>query len=1099
MAVTTVAQFAAELKSSVSTVLEQLQHAGVSKGSDLDPLTEADKERLLAYLRTSHGTVGGDRKKITLTKKSTSEIKQADASGKARTIQVEVRKKRTFVKRDDFVSGAAASDALAAGELEEVESPAGEAAGVEIDAEAQRRQAEAAAEAERQANEARARQEAAERAAAEAAAEAARVAAAEAAAREAAEREAAARAQAAVVVSDADLAAQAQAAKDAQARETHARTRAEAQARAAAEVAALNAAADARRRGNGPAGARRGAAAPAVAAPVAAVAEPAPVAVEAPALVVAEAAPVAAPVVAVEKTAPQAAARAPGVPMPVPPRGVAPTPAPVAVTPVRGVQAPSLPGAGARVVKAADVVAGDAQRQVEQDRRRKAAEAEAAAIRDMMSRKSKVLVAKKPEEPKPAAVAPAAAAAAGKDGIKGTIHRPKPGTPGAPGTTTAAKPGEKPGDKKAVKSEKLSSSWADDAAKKRAAAKGGRTDPPRPGGGTAWRGPAGRSGGRRGERHDNSNERFAPQVEVQIHEVHVPETISVADLAHKMSVKASEVIKQLMKLGQMVTINQQLDQETAMILVEEMGHKAFAAKLDDPDAFLEEENAAEAGESLPRPPVVTVMGHVDHGKTSLLDYIRTTRVAMGEAGGITQHIGAYHVETERGVITFLDTPGHEAFTAMRARGAKATDIVILVVAADDGVMPQTKEAIHHAKAAGVPIVVAINKIDKPDSNLERVKSELVAEGVIPEEFGGEAPFCLVSAKTGQGIDALLEQVLLQAEVLELRAPVAALAKGLVIEARLDKGRGPVATVLIQSGTLKRGDAVLAGQSYGRVRAMLDENGKACQEAGPSIPVEIQGLTEVPRAGDEFMVLIDERRAREIATFRQGKYREVNLNKRQAAKLENLFDGMGQGAAQMLPLIIKADVQGSQEALATSLLKLSTDEVKVQIVHAAVGGISESDVNLAIASKAVIIGFNTRADAGARKLADNNGVDLRYYNIIYDAVDEIKAAMSGMLAPEQREEAIGSAEIRTVFVATKIGTIAGSMVTSGLVRRNCKFRLLRQNIVIYTGEVDSIRRLKDDVKEVKEGFECGIKLKNYTDIAEGDQLEFFEIKEVARTL
>jgi translation initiation factor IF-2 len=1092
MAVTTVAQFAAELKSPVSTVLEQLQHAGVSKGSDLDPLTEADKERLLAYLRTSHGTVGGDRKKITLTKKSTSEIKQADASGKARTIQVEVRKKRTFVKRDDFVSGAAASDALVSGELDEVESPAVDTAIAERDAEVQRRQAEAAAEAERLANEARARQEAAERAAAEAAAEAARIAAAETAAREAAEREAAARAHAAAVVSDADLAAQAQAAKEAQAREVHARTRAEAQARAAAEVAALNAAAD-RRRGNGPTGARRGASAP-----VAAVADPVPAAVVAAVPVVEEAAPAAAPVVA-EKAFTQAAAKVPGVPMPVPPRGVASTPAPAAVTPVRGVQAPSLPGAGARVVKAADAVAGDAQRQVEQDRRRKAAEAEAAAIRDMMSRKSKVLVAKKPEEPKPAAVAPAAAAAAGKDGIKGTIHRPKPGTPGAPGTTTAAKPGEKPGDKKAVKSEKLSSSWADDAAKKRAAAKGGRTDPPRPGGGTGWRAPAGRSGGRRGERHDNSNERFAPQVEVQIHEVHVPETISVADLAHKMSVKASEVIKQLMKLGQMVTINQQLDQETAMILVEEMGHKAFAAKLDDPDAFLEEENAAEAGESLPRPPVVTVMGHVDHGKTSLLDYIRTTRVAMGEAGGITQHIGAYHVETERGVITFLDTPGHEAFTAMRARGAKATDIVILVVAADDGVMPQTKEAIHHAKAAGVPIVVAINKIDKPDSNLERVKSELVAEGVIPEEFGGEAPFCLVSAKTGQGIDALLEQVLLQAEVLELRAPVAALAKGLVIEARLDKGRGPVATVLIQSGTLKRGDAVLAGQSYGRVRAMLDENGKACQEAGPSIPVEIQGLTEVPRAGDEFMVLVDERRAREIATFRQGKYREVNLNKRQAAKLENLFEGMGQGAAQMLPLIIKADVQGSQEALATSLLKLSTDEVKVQIVHAAVGGISESDVNLAIASKAVIIGFNTRADAGARKLADNNGVDLRYYNIIYDAVDEIKAAMSGMLAPEQREEVIGSAEIRTVFVATKIGTIAGSMVTAGLVRRNCKFRLLRQNIVIYTGEVDSIRRLKDDVKEVKEGFECGIKLKNYTDIAEGDQLEFFEIKEVARTL
>jgi translation initiation factor IF-2 len=1107
MAVTTVAQFAAELKSPVSTVLEQLQHAGVSKGSDRDPLTEADKERLLAYLRTSHGTASGDRKKITLTKKSTSEIKQADASGKARTIQVEVRKKRTFVKRDDFVSGAAASDALTSGEVEEIDASAVEAGGIDLEAEAQRRQAEAAAaaEAERQAQEARARQEAAERAAAEAAAaEAARVAAAEAArvaaeaaAREAAEREAAARAQAAAVVSEADLAAQAQAAKDAAAREAHARNRAEAQARAAAEVAALNAAADSRRRGNGPAGARRGAPAPVVAAPAAAAVEAAPApAPVVPAPVVAEAAPVAAPVAA-DKAAPQAAVRVPGVQMPVPPRGVAPAPA--AVTPVRGVQAPSLPGAGARVVKAADAAGADAQR-IEQDRRRKAAEAEAAAIRDMMARKSKVLVAKKPEEPKPAPVAPAAAAA-GKDGIKGTIHRPKPGTPGAPGAApTAAKPGEKPGDKKAVKSEKLSSSWADDAAKKRSAAAKGRAEPARPGGGgTGWRQPAGRSGGRRGERNDSSNERFAPQVEAQIHEVHVPETISVADLAHKMSVKASEVIKQLMKLGQMVTINQQLDQETAMILVEEMGHKAFAAKLDDPDAFLEEENAAESGESLPRPPVVTVMGHVDHGKTSLLDHIRTSRVAMGEAGGITQHIGAYHVETERGVITFLDTPGHEAFTAMRARGAKATDIVILVVAADDGVMPQTKEAIHHAKAAGVPIVVAINKIDKPDSNLERVKSELVAEGVIPEEFGGESPFCQVSAKTGQGIDALLEQVLLQAEVLELRAPVVAMAKGLVIEARLDKGRGPVATVLIQSGTLKRGDAVLAGQSYGRVRAMLDENGKACQEAGPSIPVEIQGLTEVPSAGDEFMVLADERRAREIATFRQGKYREVNLNKRQAAKLENIFEGMGQGAAQMLPLIIKADVQGSQEALATSLLKLSTDEVKVQIVHAAVGGISESDVNLAIASKAVIIGFNTRADAGARKLADNNGVDLRYYNIIYDAVDEIKAAMSGMLAPEQREEVIGTAEIRTVFVATKIGTIAGSMVTAGLVRRSCKFRLLRQNIVIYTGEVDSIRRLKDDVKEVKEGFECGIKLKNYTDIAEGDQLEFFEIKEVARTL
>ncbi len=567
-----------------------------------------------------------------------------------------------------------------------------------------------------------------------------------------------------------------------------------------------------------------------------------------------------------------------------------------------------------------------------------------------------------------------------------------------------------------------------------------------------------------------------------------------------MSVKASEVIKQLMKLGQMVTINQQLDQETAMIVVEEMGHKAFTAKLDDPDAFLEEENEAEAQhESLPRAPVVTVMGHVDHGKTSLLDHIRRARVAAGEAGGITQHIGAYHVDTPRGMITFLDTPGHAAFTAMRARGAKATDIVVLVVAADDGVMPQTKEAIHHAKAAGVPIVVAMNKMDKPEANVERLKSELVAEQVVPEDFGGDSPFVPVSARTGMGVDQLLEQILLQAEVLELKAPTDSMAKGIVIEAQLDKGRGPVATVLVQSGTLKRGDVVLAGSSFGRVRAMLDEDGKPITEAGPSIPVEIQGLTEVPQAGDEFMVLGDERRAREIATFRQGKYRDVKLAKRQAANLENLMDQMGQAASQTLPLIIKADVQGSQEALSQSLLKLSTAEVKVQIVHAAVGGISESDVNLAIASKAVIIGFNTRADAGSRKLAENNGVDIRYYNIIYDAVDEVKLAMSGMLAPEQREEVIGTAEIRTVFVASKIGTVAGSMVTAGVVRRGARFRLLRENIVVHSGEVDSVRRMKDDVREVAAGFECGIKLKNIVDLKEGDQLEFFEVKEVARTL
>jgi translation initiation factor IF-2 len=451
------------------------------------------------------------------------------------------------------------------------------------------------------------------------------------------------------------------------------------------------------------------------------------------------------------------------------------------------------------------------------------------------------------------------------------------------------------------------------------------------------------------------------------------------------------------------------------------------------------------------------------------------------------------------VISFLDTPGHEAFTAMRARGAQATDIVILVVAADDGVMPQTKEAVKHAKAAGVPIVVAINKMDKPDANPDRVKQELVAEEVVPEEYGGETPFVPVSAKTGQGIDELLEQVLLQAEVLELKAPVDAMAKGLVIEAQLDKGRGPVATILVQSGTLKVGDVVLAGQTYGRVRAMLDENGKTIKSAGPSIPVEIQGLSDVPQAGDEFMVMSDERRAREIATYRAGKFRNTKLAKQQAAKLENMFADMTAGEVKTLPIIVKADVQGSQEALSQSLLKLSNEEVKVQMVYAAVGGISESDVNLAIASKAIIIGFNVRADSGARKLAEGNGVEIRYYNIIYDAVDELRAAMSGMLAPEKREEVIGSAEIRTVFVASKIGTVAGCYVTSGQVTRNAHFRLLRDNVVIYTGELESLKRLKDDVREVKEGFECGIKLRNYNDIKEGDQLEFFEVKEIARTL
>ncbi|MFH1659312.1 MAG: translation initiation factor IF-2 [Pseudomonadota bacterium] len=616
-------------------------------------------------------------------------------------------------------------------------------------------------------------------------------------------------------------------------------------------------------------------------------------------------------------------------------------------------------------------------------------------------------------------------------------------------------------------------------------------------GGTGWK--DNRHGHKKSHKGDDGQGSFQAPTEQVIREVHIPETISVTDLAHKMAIKAIEIIKVMMKMGSMVTINQVLDQETAMIVVEEMGHKAFAAKLDDPDAFLEESAAHKDVPLEPRAPVVTVMGHVDHGKTSLLDYIRRAKVAAGEAGGITQHIGAYHVETDRGMITFLDTPGHEAFTAMRARGAKATDIVILVVAADDGVMPQTKEAIHHAKAAGVPLVVAVNKIDKPDSNPDRVKQELVAEGVIPEEYGGDSPFCPVSAKKGTGIDELLEQVLLQAEVLELTAQKDAPAKGLIIEARLDKGRGAVATMLVQSGTLKRGDVVLAGQVFGRVRAMLDENGKPINEAGPSIPVEILGLSDVPAAGEEAIVLTDEKKAREIALFRQGKFRDVKLAKQQAAKLENMFQQMEEGEIKTLPLIVKADVQGSQEALVQTLAKLSNEEVRVQIIHGAVGAISESDVNLAQASGAVIIGFNIRADAGSRKLAETFGVDIRYYNVIYDAVDEVKAALSGMLSPEKREQVTGMVEIRQVFNVSKVGAIAGCYVLEGFVKRNSRVRLLRNNVVQWDGELDSLKRFKDDVKEVRSNFECGLSLRGNNDIQVGDQLEAYEIQEVARSL
>ncbi|HEY9098345.1 MAG TPA: translation initiation factor IF-2 [Thiobacillus sp.] len=664
-----------------------------------------------------------------------------------------------------------------------------------------------------------------------------------------------------------------------------------------------------------------------------------------------------------------------------------------------------------------------------------------------------------------------------------------PAAPAAPTVKTLHKPDKPAGAKGDKKPAKKADSWKDDAARRKGGLKtrGGAAPD------TGWRGRKGKS------RSSNEETTFVAPTEPVVREVLVPETITVAELAHKMSVKAAEVIKALMKLGSMVTINQVLDQETAIILVEEMGHIGKPAALDTPEAFLVDNGDRAEHETLTRPPVVTVMGHVDHGKTSLLDTIRRTRVASGEAGGITQHIGAYHVETEKGVITFLDTPGHEAFTAMRARGAKATDIVVLVVAADDGVMPQTIEAIHHAKAANVPLVVAINKIDKPDASPERIRQELVAQGVTPEEWGGDTQFIEVSAKANTNIDGLLDAILLQAEVLELQAAVDGPAKGIVIEARLDKGKGPVTTLLVQSGTLRRGDMVLAGQAFGRVRAMLDEAGKTVDEAGPSIPVEIQGLSDVPRAGEDMMVLPDERKAREIALFRQGKFRDVQLAKKQAAKLESLFDQMGEGEVQHLPIILKADMQGSYEGLAHALGKLSTDEVKVNIIHSGVGAITESDVNLALASKAVLIGFNVRADASARKLAEANGVDLRYYNIIYEAVDEVKSALSGMLAPEKKETVIGTVEIRQVFVISKIGTIAGCYVLDGVIKRHAGVRVLRNNVVIHQGELDSLKRFKDDVKEVKANFECGLSLKNYNDIQEGDQLEVFEIVEVARSL
>lgn len=1017
MSSNTVAQFATELKMPANVLLEQLRSAGVDLKSVDDSVTDSDKAKLLESLRRAHGATEG--KKITLTRRQTSEIRQADATGRSRTIQVEVRKKRVFVKRDpseialEQAASARAEEESSVEEAQPVSAPVvPEAAKPAEPREATPVQAPAPAPVQ-------------EPAAVEAPAPV----------------EAAAPVEPVAAEVPAPVAAPA----------------AEVQAQPEPEPTP----------------------APAPAEPVAEEAKP-EVKTESTEPKAEEAKPE--PVVLANKSEPSSAQAAAPVVAQVPPAAKS-EPVKSAAKPVESVAPAAKVGNRADNRRAGPPLAASATG-AGRDEARRAAEAEAAALREMLNRPRKVLRAPEPE-------APAAAAAP----ISGTLHKPAGKGAAAPGAKKDAKPAA-PGTKKTIKTAEVASTWSDDASRKKPADK-----PAAPASRDGWRAGGkggGKSGGRGGRNQQNDRRNEPAPQEFIAREVHVPETISVADLAHKMSVKAAEVIKQLMKLGQMVTINQVLDQETAMIVVEELGHVAIAAKLDDPEAFLDETASVSEAEQLPRASVVTVMGHVDHGKTSLLDYIRRAKVAAGEAGGITQHIGAYHVETERGMVTFLDTPGHEAFTAMRARGAKATDIVILVCAADDGVMPQTREAIHHAKAAGVPMVVAMTKIDKPSANPERVKQELVAEEVVPEEYGGDVPFVPVSAKTGEGIDALLENVLLQAELLELKAPVDAPVKGLVIEARLDKGRGPVATILVQSGTLNRGDVVLAGASFGRVRAMLDENGKPIQAAGPSIPVEIQGLTEVPAAGDELMVLSDERKAREIALFRQGKFRDVKLARQQAAKLESMFDNLGEGT-QTLALIVKTDVQGSQEALVQSLTKLSTDEVRVQVVHAAVGGISESDINLAIASNAVVIGFNVRAEASAKKLAETNGIDVRYYNIIYDAVDEVKAAMSGMLAPEKKEEVIGLVEIREVYSISRIGNIAGCMVLDGLVRRDSQVRLLRNNVVQWTGQLDSLRRFKDDVKEVKSGFDCGLTLRGNNDIQVGDQLEVFEIKEIARTL
>ncbi len=873
----TVANFAAELGVTNARLLEQLNAAGIPKNTAEDVVTEDDKHRLLASLRSAHGEGGGELRRITLNRTSTTEIKQSVGAGKSRTVQVEVRRKRTYVKREAAVEEAVESAVLEQSPSADQVIP--------------------------------------------------------------------------VLMGSASESA------------------------AATEAVSTGES----------------------------------VQVQAPAEVVAD-------------------------------QQAQPAPAAVVMEPLAQ-QTPSH--AEARLAP----TASHTPEQPSPDRSR------ASTINTGRARPAAAL---------PASRTPAAAT-------------PAKGKKAGPG-------GARAGD--------------DDARRNGAARRGGRRSDE---GGNADALARRRKSGDKRSRGKGGvaiSEWAAAPV---IREVAVPETITVGELASRMAIKATDVIKTMMKMGVMATINQVIDQETAAIVVEELGHKVKLVGITSPEAFLVEDGIAATPIMGRRPPVVTVMGHVDHGKTSLLDRIRSAQVASGEAGGITQHIGAYHVETPKGMVTFLDTPGHEAFTAMRARGAQATDIVVLVVAADDGVMPQTVEAIHHAKAAKVPIVVAVNKIDKPSVDPERIRQELAGHEVVPEEWGGDTQFVNVSAKTGLHIDDLLDAILLQAEMLDLDVQVNGPAKGVVIESRLDRGRGVVASVLVRQGTLHTGDMLLAGAQFGRVRALVDDTGRSTQSVVPGMPAEVLGLGDVPHAGDEVVVVADERKAREVALFRQGKFRDVRLAKHQKATLESLFEAAADGQLQQLNLLIKADVQGSVEALAMTLERLSTAEVKVNVIHSGVGGITESDVNLAAASQAVIIGFNVRAEAPARRLIDHSGVDVRYHSVIYDAVDEVKAAMSGMLAPEVRERILGHAQVRDTFRVPKVGMIAGCMVTDGILRRNAKVRVLRQDVVIHTGEMDSLRRFKEDVKEVREGFECGVGVRNFNDLKNGDVIEAFETTEVARTV